>query len=148
MKIYRPIAYGKTIRVTFSKRNDATTDKRAITIVEATKQEVVDTIKHVYEEEMVVGQSKRNDFVKVTVQILCGEKDKRKKDEFSFRLYRCNVGIVDRLISHIDGMQVDLRNQISHLLDDCRKKALASGNWSVCAQDFYTDMETLMRKTI
>ena len=97
---------------------------------------------------MVVGQSKRNDFVKVTVQILYGEKDKRKKDEFSFRLYRCNVGIVDRLISHIDSMQGDLRNQILHLLDDCRKKALASGNWSVCAQDFYTDMEILMRKTI
>ena len=37
---------------------------------------------------------------------------------------------------------------ILHLLDDCRKKALASGNWSVCAQDFYTDMEILMRKTI
>ena len=148
MKIHRPIAYGKTIRVTFSKRNDTTTDRRAITIVEATKQEVVDTIKHVYKEEMVVGQSKRSDFVKVTVQILYGEKDKRKKDEFSFRLYRCNVDIVDRLISHIDGMQVDLRNQILHLLDDCRKKALASGKWSVCAQDFYTDMEILMRKTI
>ena len=110
MKIYRPAPYGKTIRVTFSKRNDTTTDKRAITIVEATKQEVVDTIKHVYKEEMVVGQSKRSDFVKVTVQILYGEKDKRKKDEFSFRLYRCNVGIVDRLISHIDGMQGNLRN--------------------------------------
>lgn len=39
MKIHRPIAYGKTIRVTFSKRNDTTTDKRAITIIEATKQE-------------------------------------------------------------------------------------------------------------
>ena len=148
MKIYRPTPYGKTIRVTFSKTNDTTTDKRAITIVEATKQEVVDTIKHVYKEEMVVGQSKHSDFVKVTVQILYGEKDKRKKDEFSFRLYRCNVDIVDRLISHIDGMQVDLRNQILHLLDDCRKKALARGNWNVCAQDFYTDMEILMRKTI
>ena len=147
MKIHRPIAYGKTIRVTFSKKNDTTTDKRAITIVEATKQEVVDTIKHVYKEEMVVGQSKRSDFVKVTVQILYGEKDKRKKDEFSFRLYRCNVGIVDKLISHIDGVQGNLRNQILHLLDDCRKKALASGTWSVCAQDFYTDMEILMRKT-
>ena len=147
MKIYRPTPYGKTIRVTFSKRNDTTTDKRAITIVEATKQEVVDAIKHVYKEEMNVRQSKRSDFVKVTVQILYGEKDKRKKDEFSFRLYRCNVGIIDRLISHIDGMQGDLRNQILHLLDDCRKKALASGDWSICAQDFYTDIEILMRKT-
>lgn len=123
MKIYRPTPYGKTIRVTFSKRNDTTTDRRAITIVEATKQDVVDTIKHVYKEEMVVGQSKRNDFVKVTVQILYGEKDKRKKDEFSFRLYRCNVDIVDRLISHIDGMQRSLKSQILHLLDDCRKFA-------------------------
>lgn len=148
MKIYRPTPYGKTIRVTFSKRNDTTTDKRAITIVEATKQEVVETIKQVYKEEMVVGQSKRRDFVKVTVQILYGEKDKRKKDEFSFRLYRCNVGIIDRLISHIDGMQWDLRNQILHLLDDCRKKATASGKWDVCANDFYSDMEILMRKTI
>ena len=148
MKTRRPIAYGKTIRVTFSKRNDTTTDKRAITIVEATKQEVVDTIKDECKEKIVVGQSKQNEIVKVKVRIKKKKKDKRKKDEFSFRLYRCNVGIVDRLISHIDGMQGDLRNQILHLLDDCRKKALASGNWSVCAQDFYTDMEILMRKTI
>ena len=147
MKIHRPIAYGKTIRVTFSKRNNTTTDKRAITIVEATKQEVVDTIKHVYKEEMVVGDSKRNNFVKVTVQILYGEENKRHKDEFSFRLYRCDVDIINKLITYIDNMQKNLRHQILQMLDDCRKKALASGNWNVCAQDFYTDMEVLIRKT-
>lgn len=146
MKIHRPTPYGKTIRITFSKRNDTTADKRAITIVEATKKEVVDTIKHVYEKELIVGNSKRSDFLKVTVQILYGERWKRHKDEFSFRLYRCDVSVIDRLISYIDSLQVDLKHQISYLLDECRKKALASGNWSVCAQDFYVDVEMLIKK--
>lgn len=88
--------------MTFSKKNEVTTDKMAVTIVEATKQEVIDVIKSVYSNDMVVGDSKHDDFVKVTVQILSGEKNKRHKDEFSFRLYRCGVDSIQKLINYID----------------------------------------------
>lgn len=102
MKIYRPSLYKKTIRITFSKKNDAVIDKSAVTVVEATKQEIIDTIKEVYEEELAVRDSNPRDFVKLTVQILFDEGGKRKKDEFSFRLYRCEVNVIQKLIDNID----------------------------------------------
>lgn len=95
MKIYRPVAYHKIVRVTFSKKNAATTDKRAVTIVETTKREVTDLIHSVFADDLKRNGADSHNFVKLTIQIIKyvsgGEVTKQTKDEFSFRLYNTDV---------------------------------------------------------
>lgn len=105
MRIYRPMPFRKTVRVNFTKKIDGVSHKRGITIVDATKKQVMDVIEEVYANELERQDSNALDFVKVTVQILYDNSGKRAKDEFSYRLYRCGVDVIDKLIETIDNIK-------------------------------------------
>ena len=110
MKIYRPVSYHRIARITFSKKN-VTNDRKAVSIVEFTKEQLQELIERVYMEELKAGDSNRLDFVNITVQVMTypgsGLTKKTKKDEWSYRLYRCDTSVIDRLIAAADGLKED-----------------------------------------
>ncbi len=107
MKIFRPERYYKTIRITFSKKTDGKLVKRATTIVETNKRELDSLIKKVFREELQRGEEKAFDFVKMTVQVIMYYPGApRKKDEWSYRLYRTSVDAVEKLEKAVDDLQI------------------------------------------
>lgn len=110
MKIYRPVSYYKLARITFSQKN-VTQDRKAVTIVEFTKGQLKELIERVFKDELKRGKSKCLDFVKLTVQVLTypgsSITQKTTKDEWSYRLYRCDISVIDRLIRAVDEMKED-----------------------------------------
>lgn len=103
MKIFRPERYQQTIRLTFSKKIDGKTVKQAFTVVEFTRKELDALIREVYSDHLEREKEKTFDFMKLTVQVIKFETGKpRGKDEWSYRLYRCNPDIMNRLVSTID----------------------------------------------
>lgn len=99
MRIEKPTR--KATYLTFSKDNGITKDTRRVKIVDVSKEEITEVIKLVYKSELVRKNEKIRDFVKLTVQML-DHTDKQKKDEFSFRLYRCDVNVIEKIINYID----------------------------------------------
>lgn len=91
----------KATYLTFSKDNGITKDTRRVKIVDVSKEEITKTIELVYKSELERKKEKVRDFVKLTVQML-DHTDKQKKDEFSFRLYRCDVNVIEKIINYID----------------------------------------------
>ena len=105
MKIFRPVRYYHTFRLTFSRKVDGKTIKQAVTVVETTREQIDTLIREVYSDNLDRQNEKRMDFVKLTVQIIKYEPGKpRGKDEWSYRLYRSSVDDIDRIISAIDNM--------------------------------------------
>lgn len=100
MRIDKPTR--KATYLTFSKDNGITKDTRRVKIVDVSKEEITEAIKLVYKSELARKNEKIRDFVKLTVQML-DHTDKQKKDEFSFRLYRCDVNVIEKIINYIDG---------------------------------------------
>ena len=99
MRIDKPTR--KATYLTFSKDNGITKDTRRVKIVDVSKEEITEAIKLVYKSELARNNEKIRDFVKLTVQML-DHTDKQKKDEFSFRLYRCDVNVIEKIINYID----------------------------------------------
>lgn len=91
----------KATYLTFSKDNGITKDTRRVKIVDVSKEEITKAIELVYKSELERKKEKVRDFVKLTVQML-DHTDKQKKDEFSFRLYRCNVDAIEKIINYIE----------------------------------------------
>lgn len=106
MKIFRPERYYKTIRINFSKKIDGKMVKRATTIVDTNRRELDAFIKKVFKEELQKGEEKTFDFVKMTVQVVMYYPGApRKKDEWSYRLYRTTVDAVEKLEKAVDDLQ-------------------------------------------
>lgn len=99
MRIDKPTR--KATYLTFSKDNGITKDTRRVKIVDVSKDEITEAIKLVYKSELARKNEKIRDFVKLTVQIV-DYTDKQKKDEFSFRLYRCDVDVIEKIIKYVD----------------------------------------------
>ena len=97
MKIFRPVRYHHTFRLTFSRKVDGKTIKQAVTVVETTREQIDTLIREVYSDNLDRQNEKRMDFVKLTGK-------PRGKDEWSYRLYRSSVDDIDRIISAIDNM--------------------------------------------
>ena len=115
MKIFRPVRYHETFRLTFSKKVDGHTEKRAFTVVETTRKEMDALIRAVFAENLEHQNEKRFDFVKLTVQIIRFETGKpRGKDEWSYRLYRATVGDIDRLTAAVMDSQVNNPDELTH----------------------------------
>jgi hypothetical protein len=74
-----------------------------MSIVEATKEEVINLIHELFSENFEKKKGERlNRSVKLTVQIIDRTEDRQTKDEFSYRLYRCDVNAIERIINHIN----------------------------------------------
>ena len=101
MRIDGPVL--KTIFLTFHQDNGITRDTRAISIVEADREEVVALIKELFRDELERKGEPLRGSVKLTVQVVDRTSGSQKKDEFSYRLYRCNVNVIERLIIHLKG---------------------------------------------
>ena len=112
MKIFRPVRYNVTFRISFfSKNKDGKTERKAITIVETTRQEIDTLIKEVFKDNLERLDEKPRDFVKLTVQIIKFKKgEPRGKDEWSYRLYRASVDDIQRLIDAVDYQNIEDEN--------------------------------------
>ena len=104
MKIFRPVRYNVTFRISFFSRNeDGKPVRKATTVVETTRQEIDMLIKEVFKDNLERLDEKPRDFVKLTVQIIKFKKgEPRGKDEWSYRLYRASVDDIQRLIDAVD----------------------------------------------
>ena len=103
MKIFRPERYHKTFRITFSKKVNGKTEKKAVTVVETTREELDSLICETYSGQLKRRDEKPLDFVKLTVQIIKCETGKpRGKDEWSYRLYRTDFDDIEKLTDRID----------------------------------------------
>lgn len=100
MRIDQPVL--KTTILTFFQDNGVTRDSRAMSIVEASKEDIVNLIKELFSENFEKKKGERlNRSVKLTVQIIDRTEDRQTKDEFSYRLYRCDVNAIELIINHI-----------------------------------------------
>lgn len=109
MKIFRPIRYNATFRISFFSRNeDGNPVRKATTVVETTRQEIDTLIREVYKDNLERRTEKPRDFVKLTVQnIKFKTGEPRGKDEWSYRLYRASVDDIQRFIEAVDYQNVE-----------------------------------------
>ena len=103
MRIDRPTR--KVTFLTFTNNVGITRDTRSVSILDATKDEIIKAINQVFHDELQRQNEPIRNFVKLTVK-MCDYTDKQKKDEFSFRLYRCDVNAIEKIICFIDGEQI------------------------------------------